>query len=93
MAKRKKEIKVKEPVRIREKVLGDGTISAYITWTDESVPDGYYPLRAVVYFYGRTKESTGGARGQNFLIFNENGNLDRTSTIGSATLFTGIYPA
>lgn len=30
MAKRKKEIKVKEPVRIREKVLGDGTISLYL---------------------------------------------------------------
>ena len=30
MAKRKKEIKVKEPVRIREKVLGDGTISFYL---------------------------------------------------------------
>ena len=30
MAKRKKEIKVKEPVRIREKVLGDGTISPYL---------------------------------------------------------------
>ena len=30
MAKRKKEIKVKEPVQIREKVLGDGTISLYL---------------------------------------------------------------
>ena len=30
MAKKKKEIKVKEPVRIREKVLGDGTISLYL---------------------------------------------------------------
>lgn len=30
MAKTKKEIKVKEPVRIREKVLGDGTISLYL---------------------------------------------------------------
>ncbi len=30
MAKRKKEIKVKEPVRIREKILGDGTISLYL---------------------------------------------------------------
>lgn len=30
MAKREKEIKVKEPVRIREKVLGDGTISLYL---------------------------------------------------------------
>ena len=30
MAKRKKEIKVKEPVRIREKVLGGGTISLYL---------------------------------------------------------------
>ena len=30
MAKRKKEIKVKEPVRIREKVLGDGTVSLYL---------------------------------------------------------------
>ena len=30
MDKRKKEIKVKEPVRIREKVLGDGTISLYL---------------------------------------------------------------
>jgi len=30
MAKRKKEIKVKEPVRILEKVLGDGTISLYL---------------------------------------------------------------
>ncbi|MBQ9173237.1 MAG: site-specific integrase [Bacteroidales bacterium] len=30
MAKRKKEIKVKEPVRIREKVLGAGTISLYL---------------------------------------------------------------
>ena len=30
MAKRKKEINVKEPVRIREKVLGDGTISLYL---------------------------------------------------------------
>ena len=30
MAKKKKVIKVKEPVRIREKVLGDGTISLYL---------------------------------------------------------------
>ena len=30
MAKKKKEIKVKEPVRIREKTLGDGTISLYL---------------------------------------------------------------
>lgn len=30
MAKKKKEIKVKEPVRIREKVLEDGTISLYL---------------------------------------------------------------
>ena len=30
MAKKKKEIKVKEPVRIREKILGDGTISLYL---------------------------------------------------------------
>ena len=30
MAKTKKEIKVKEPVRIREKVLGDGTVSLYL---------------------------------------------------------------
>ena len=30
MTKKKKEIKVKEPVRIREKVLGDGTISLYL---------------------------------------------------------------
>ena len=30
MAKKKKGIKVKEPVRIREKVLGDGTISLYL---------------------------------------------------------------
>lgn len=30
MAKLKKEIKVKEPVRIREKVLNDGTISLYL---------------------------------------------------------------
>ncbi|MBQ3851578.1 MAG: hypothetical protein II751_05635 [Bacteroidales bacterium] len=30
MAKRKKEINVKEPVRIREKVLGGGTISLYL---------------------------------------------------------------
>ena len=30
MAKRKKEITVKEPVRIREKVLGDGTLSLYL---------------------------------------------------------------
>ena len=30
MAKKKKEIKVKEPVRIREKVLGNGTISLYL---------------------------------------------------------------
>lgn len=30
MTKRKKEIKVKEPVRIREKVLSDGTISLYL---------------------------------------------------------------
>lgn len=30
MAKKKKELKVKEPVRIREKVLGDGTISLYL---------------------------------------------------------------
>lgn len=30
MEKRKKEIKVKEPVRIREKVFGDGTISLYL---------------------------------------------------------------
>ena len=30
MSKKKKEIKVKEPVRIREKVLEDGTISLYL---------------------------------------------------------------
>ena len=30
MAKKKKEIKVKEPVRIREKALGDGSISLYL---------------------------------------------------------------
>lgn len=70
-----------------------GTTSAYITWDENNVPEGYHPLRAVVYFYGRQKESTGGARGQNFLIFNEDGNLDRTSNISNATLFTGIYPA
>ena len=35
MAKRKKEIKVKEPVRIREKVLGDGTVSLYLDISHE----------------------------------------------------------
>jgi len=63
MAKRKKEIKVKEPVRIREKVLGDGTISLYLDMyhkgnrtansPSKSRPSGFSTSRRMALWTGR----------------------------------------
>ena len=54
---------------------GNCTNSATVTWTDI---DGWYPMRAVVAFYGRAKHQGNGCQAFSYLVFNDDGLLEKT---------------
>ena len=79
MAKRKKEIKVKEPVRIREKVLGDGTISLYL----DMYHKGNRKKEGLKLYI--IPETTPAAKQQNSRTRIPEGSLSRSRPSGSST--------
>lgn len=66
--------------------------SGYLGLSDTIMNKGYYPMSAIVFYWGRGPQDTGGDKSVCYLYFDSDGFLNRTSTLGQAVDFTGIYP-
>ena len=67
---------------------GTCTNSAYVTWTDQ---EGWYPMRAVVAFYGRAKHQGNGCQACSYLVFNSQGLLEKTVFVDNYSYLNAEY--
>lgn len=66
--------------------------SGYLGLSDTIMNKGYYPMSAIVFYWGRGAQDTGGDKSICYLYFDNDGFLNRTNSLDQAAYFTGIYP-